>query len=267
MNRLDTLFSGLKDRGERALVCILPFGDPDLKTSFELAQLYVDCGVDIFEIVLPIESPPPEETAIPASVRRAITAEPRLEKYFEALAHIREIHPDVPIEVAAYTETIRSLGAIQFAETLAKAGIDAHLPTGSEAQADDFLSELDEALKSVGVYHIQFIPHPFEDAHLAKITKKAKGFVILQSYAQEDGSRPYIAQENKDIIQHIQATALKTPILLAYGIRSGDMGKKAIAMGVDGILVGTAVLQMAHHGSREDLTSLLVSLKSATLPD
>ena len=57
MNRLTKTLSDLKDNNKKALVAYLVAGDPDISSTIELMNLFVESGVDVIEIGVPFTDP------------------------------------------------------------------------------------------------------------------------------------------------------------------------------------------------------------------
>ena len=53
-NKVKSLFESLSKKGEKALICYIVGGYPDLETSKEIIKTLIDSGADIIEIGIPI---------------------------------------------------------------------------------------------------------------------------------------------------------------------------------------------------------------------
>ena len=80
-NRIAEKFSELAGRGERALVCYVVAGYPDVKTSQQVIDALVKGGADIIEIGIPFSDPiadgPTNQAASTSALGRGITPEKR----------------------------------------------------------------------------------------------------------------------------------------------------------------------------------------------
>ena len=52
-NKVKSLFESLSKKGEKALICYIVGGYPDLETSKEIIKTLIDSGADIIEIGIP----------------------------------------------------------------------------------------------------------------------------------------------------------------------------------------------------------------------
>ena len=57
---------------------------------------------------------------------------------------------------------------------------------------------------------------------------------------------------------------VKPPVILGYGIRDTDRVKEAIALGADGVLIGTAMVNYISKGDYGAFSKFIQSVKNAT---
>jgi tryptophan synthase alpha chain len=266
VNRLDVRKKAVMDRGEKILTCYLPLGDPDLKTSRKLIDIYKESGVDIVELGMPSNNPYLDSQQIAESNQRSFQAHPDYSEYFKAMKAIRRDFPDEPFEVMAYSDTVNDYGVERFVDSLSEAGIDGHLLADATIVAPDIIQDMDPLLEPLGIFRIRFMPHPFREDLLPDIGENGRGFVILQSIAGTSGERATVSEANQDLIKRIRSTETRAAILIAYGINNGKRAEEAVKLDPDGILVGTAMVERIATGDFDDLARIIMELKAATLP-
>jgi tryptophan synthase alpha chain len=264
MNRLDVRRKEVMDRGEKVLTCLLPLGDPDLDTSVKLIDLYLKAGVDVVELGMPSENPYLDSEQIAASNRRSFSAHPDYSEYLQMWKVIRAEYPDEPFEVMAYKDTVETIGMKQFADALAEADFDGHLLADAVVFKPELGESMDELLKPSNIYRIRFMPHPFREDLLPDISENGQGFTILQAIADEAGKREVVAEENRALIERIRSGGTRAAILIAYGINNGDRAREAVALGPDGILVGTSMVNRIADLDFPGLEAIISELKAAT---
>lgn len=266
MNRIEKRVKEVLARGEKYLMCYLPMGDPDLKTSRELVNLYMRAGVDLVELGLPSNDPYCDSRQIAESNQRSFKKEPNLKKYFETVREIRKDHPDEPFEVMAYSDFVKAYGVKNFVDELIAADIDAHLLADETVVQPDIVTEMDPLLLAAGMFRVRFMPHPFDESLLPDLGTNAVGVMIMQSFADKTGNRPYVAKENIALMKRIRDTGTKTKITFAYGIKNPVHTREAVELGPDGILVGTVMVEGIKAGDFKALEELIRGIKKATLP-
>lgn len=266
MNKIDIRIQDVLGRGEKFLCCVLPLGDPDLETSRNLLEIFLKSGVDIVELMLPSQDPYFDSQPIAESNRRALTAQSDYQMYFKAIAEIREDYPDEPFEVMTYSDVVKNVGISQFVDGLREAEVDAHLLADATAIAPDVVHDMDPLLEDAEIYRIRFMPHPFQESLLEDIGQNARGFMILQSIADEAGDRMSVAEGNRELITKIRATDTKAAIMLGYGINNPARAKEAVKVDPDGMIVGTAVIERIAAGDYSGLSELIRGIKDAMIP-
>ncbi len=266
MNRLDLRIQDVLGRGEKFLCCVLPLGDPDLKTSRHILEIFLQSGVDIVELMLPSQDPYFDSQPIAESNRRALTAHSDYQMYFKAIAEIRDNYPDEPFEVMTYSNVVKYVGIRQFVDVLCEAEVDAHLLADATAIAPDVIRDMDPLLEDAEVYRIRFMPHPFQENLLEDIGNHARGFMILQSIADESGNRINVAKGNRELVSRIRATGTQAAIMLGYGINNPTRAKEAVKVDPDGMIVGTAIIERIAAGDYRGLSELIRRIKDAIIP-
>lgn len=262
-NRIDQRFEEVLQRGEKVLVGLIPFGDPNLEVSEKLADVYIEAGADIVEFALPSDDPFVDSQQIKDSGARALSSEPDILKYLEVIKRIRAKYPDEPFEVMAYSDALKKAGLKDFVDGLAAADVDAHLLADSIYQEPAMIEELDQLLKEADIYRIRFMPHPFRDDLLPDVGENGRGFMILQSLTDPDGSRPTVKPGNKDLVERVRQTGTQASIILAYGIRDPQRTKEAVQTGADGIIVGTSFVEYIGDEDYDGLRQQIRSIKEA----
>ena len=265
MNKIDIKIKKVMGRGEKLLSCLLPLGDPDLKTSINLVEVYLKAGVDIVELGMPSQNPYLDSRQIAESNQRSFQAQPNLLKYFDTMVTIRKNFPDEPFEVMTYADSVKACGLSRFVDGLKEADIDAHLLADSTVISPDLVKDMDALLNPLSIYRIRFMPHPFRENLLDDIGKNGSGFMILQSMADPLGQRTRVAEGNQDLIARLRATKTQAGILLAYGINNPQRAEEALNLGPDGILVGSAMVDGIAAGNYTALANLIRGIKAVTL--
>ena len=83
MNRLTKRLADLKKQNKKALVAYLVAGDPDIESTLQLMNLFVESGVDVLEIGVPFTDPIAEGPIIQKAHDRALEKNISLTAIFE----------------------------------------------------------------------------------------------------------------------------------------------------------------------------------------
>ena len=265
MNRLDKRIEDVLMRDERFLCCLLPLGDPDLKASRALVELYLESGVDVVELVMPSRDPYLDSQQLSQSSMRAIRTEADCSEYFKTIKQIRQDYPNEPFEVMTYSDVVQGYGIARFVAGLVDADVDAHLLADATVIAPKIIDEMDPLLEAASIYRIRFMPHPFREDLLPDIAENGRGFMILQSITDERGGRPSVMEGNRELIDRVRDTGTRAPIMLGYGINNSIRAREAVNLGTDGIIVGSAIFAKIAAEDYIGLAALIKDIKAATI--
>jgi tryptophan synthase alpha chain len=253
-------------RGEKVLVSGVPVGYPDLDATRRVVEIYIRSGIDLVEFSMPSLIPYIDTKIIAESNIKALELEPELNKHLQLLAKIREDFPDEPFYMMAYADFIRKLGMERFVTSIREIGVESLELPDKEEKDPELWRKLDVSLEKAGIYRTYIFHHPFNRQFLDQVKNKTQGFVLLQSFADDQGKRPRVAPENKNIIAAMREAGLAVPIILGYGINNPERVKEAAQVGADGVIVGTAMIERLNKGDYDGLSSFIRDLKTATRP-
>ncbi len=71
-NKVNALFDKLSEKGEKALICYVVGGYPDIETSKEIVSTLIESGADIIEIGIPFSDPMADGPIIQAASLKAL---------------------------------------------------------------------------------------------------------------------------------------------------------------------------------------------------
>ena len=266
MKKIEKRMKEVLDRGEKVLVSGVPIGYPDVDATRKIVETYVRSGIDVVEFSMPSPNPYIDTKIIADSNIKALDSEPDLDKYFDVLFKVRGDFPDEPFYMMAYADIICKYGVERFVETIQNLGIDSLELPDKEETVPELVGQLDPLLKEAGIYRTYILQHPFNENYFNKIRNETRGFLLLQSVADALGKRDKVAPENKTIIDTMKRTGLEAVIILGYGINNPARVKEALAVGADGVIVGTAMIERISNGDLQVLSNFIREMKDATLP-
>ncbi len=267
MKKIEARMQEVLKRGEKVLLSGVPIGYPDLDTTRRIVEIYIRSGIDVVEFSMASPRPYIDTNIIAESNIKALQAEPALDKHLEALRRIRQDFPDEPFYMMAYADFIGGLGTKRFVSCIQEIGVDALELPDKEETVPELVAELDALLGQADIYRTYILHHPFNESFFAAIKDKARGFVLLQSFADAMGKRDRVAPENQHIMEAMRQAGLRAAIILGYGINRPERVKEATAIGADGVIVGTAMIERINEGDYNGLSQFIRQMKEATLPE
>jgi tryptophan synthase alpha chain len=221
------------------LVVYFSLGDPAVAP--DLLDVYADEGVDVAECGWPARRPYLDGPDVAASMARAVAPEAAWE--------------------AARAASVRTL-LMAYAEPEgppldAVAGAWGLLAVA--APDDPRRLALEAAAQTAGACVCAFLPLPLTPADVLA-ARGAGGYVMLQAAPGVTGPRPTLDPANAGRLADLRAQGVSAPIVLGFGVSNGEQARAAVALGADGVVVGSAALRAALQG-RAALAKLLRDLR------
>ncbi len=254
MNRIEKLFSELREKSGKALIAYITAGDPSLEVTEALIPALAAAGVDVMEVGVPFSDPTADGPVIQAAAQRALKNSVTLEKVLEMIKRTRRML-EIPVILFGYYNPIFSYGIEKFALLAKDAGVDGILVVDlppEEAQ------ELRRYTDPAGIDFISLIAPTTDDERIEKVTAQAQGFIYYISVTGVTGTKK---PETSDIIKDVARIRRFTnlPIAVGFGISTPRQARE-IAPHADGVVVGSAFVQLIDKNRER---GHLVSLVSA----
>ncbi len=235
MNRLDQKLAS----GHPILACYLPVGDPLI--AQELADIYVECGVDIVELGMPSPNPHLDGKDVSASMARSIATGNDIQALAAMAARIKS-HADGPACICmCYSDF----------------GIDAALSASAYDNIDGLLMlELHKRPDAAKIHtemrarDIRSISLISADVTPRDLTAAATGdgYLMLQAASGVTGPRVFLDPCNAQKISRLRAAGLRQKILLGFGIGTAEQAAEGIGLGADGVVIGSMCVRKALDG-------------------
>lgn len=243
-DRLARLFDGLREKGEGAFVPFVNLCDPDAATSEVVIEALIAGGADALELGIPFSDPCADGPVIQASAVRALASGATTAGCFEVLARIRAKHPDIPVGLLVYINLVTAPGVEVFFKKAAEAGADAVLIADLPIAMREAEPEWDRAAQAAGLHLIAIAPPELDDARAEAIAERSTGYVYLLGRAGITGTdkKGHLSQSVVKKLRDRKAA----PLLLGFGISTPDDVAAAVAGGADGVIAGSAVVQIVN---------------------
>jgi len=246
-NRIDEKFADLKKRGEKAFVAYVTAGDPDLKTTQEIALALEQSGVDILEVGVPFSDPTADGPVIQEASQRALRSGATLSRILDMIEKLRETS-QVPIVLFSYFNPIFSFGAEAFAKRASRAGVDGILVVDLPPEEADELKKFTDPL---GIKFVYLLAPTSGEQRIRAVAGKASGFLYYISVTGVTGTQlPQADQIEADIRIIRKYTSI--PVVSGFGISSADVAG-SIAEKADGIVIGSAFMKIIGDGPADNL--------------
>lgn len=235
------------------LGCYLQAGDPALPG--DMVQIYRDCGVDLLEFGLPCADPFLDGAVIEQAMTRAIAAGFSEAVAREELAEARSIFTPRPIVVVTY-------GAADLTRLRNDAGqwlFDARLDLGRLVMSH--APGRHRAAAPVSPPAAGFVSYQCSESELAA-ARDASLYVMLQAMPGRTGGVATLGADVAAKVRRLKTAGIRVPVLLGIGISTPQLAAQAVALGADGVIIGSRCLAEALRGS-DALRRFVMSVREA----
>lgn len=261
MGRIDAVFSRLK---RPAFIGFVVAGDPDKESSIRAARALTEGGTDILELGIPFSDPVADGPTIQKADERSLAAGTRMDTVFEIVREIRK-ESDVPIVFLTYYNMVYRRGIDRFYKEAHDAGVDGILIADMPVEESDDVYNF--AIRH-GIDPIFLITQTTSDERINKIAARARGYLYLVAVLGVTGVREEVSAGAIELLQRVRKhTSL--PLALGFGISTPEHAKTCADAGADGIIVGSAIVEIIEknlndpHTMEQDLRAYVTRMKNA----
>jgi len=237
--RISDKFSELKKKKEGALIAYICAGDPTPDATKEYVTALVRGGADIIELGLPFSDPTADGPTIQAGIERALNGGMTPDIYFRTVASLK-MH--IPLVVMTYYNIIFKRGLEKFVKDCSASGISGiivpDLPPEESGELAGFCKKNDVDL-------IFLVAPTTTNERLKRILTEGKGFIYLVARLGVTGARSDVAASTRELIERVITT---TPKAVGFGISNGKQAAEIIRSGADGVIVGSAFVDIIASG-------------------
>ncbi|HXV46413.1 MAG TPA: tryptophan synthase subunit alpha [Nitrososphaera sp.] len=239
-NRISEKFAELARRGERALICYVVAGYPDIKTSQKVIESLVKGGADIIEIGIPFSDPIADGPTIQAASHSALERGVTPEKALELAKSVRKKYPKLPLLAMTYYNILVHPGVEKFMSQSKARGIDGFiLPDVPVEEAQEYAA----AASKLGLATVFLASPNTTHARLERIVGSSSGFLYLVSVYGITGARKSFEDYTLNAIKGVkEAAGCKVPVAVGFGISTPAHARFMIGAGADAVIVGSAII-------------------------
>ncbi len=247
-------FRELKAKKEGALIAYICAGDPTPEKTKEYVEALVRGGTDIIELGLPFSDPVADGPTIQAGIERALAGGMTPDVYFETVG---SLSVNIPLVVMTYYNLIFRRGLEKFVKDCVSSGISGIIVPDLPAEES---GELAAFCKKHGVDLIFLVAPTTTEARMKRILSRGTGFIYLVARLGVTGARADISKSTRELIKRVKTT---TPKAVGFGISNGEQTCEIIHAGADGVIVGSAFVDIIAGGdnAEQGLEALARELK------
>jgi tryptophan synthase alpha chain len=217
----------------KQLVAYVTAGFPDKQFTFDLTSALKEAGVDKLELGIPFSDPVADGPIIEAANLKALQNGFKIETLFEISSAVA---PQLETYWMGYFNPFYHKGMETFVQKAVEYDVKGFIiPDLPYEEALPYLPLMNQHQRAL----VSFVAPTDSKERIAKIVKDAKGFIYLVAYAGITG-----AHASEDLSKTIQAIkeASQTPLFVGFGVN--EKTAKERARGVDGVIVGSAFVEV-----------------------
>ncbi len=225
----------------KKLVAYITTGYPSLSFTVDMALSLAEAGVDTLELGMPFSDPVADGPVIERANLKALEGGFKLDHLFEASA---QIAPHIDTLWMGYFNPFYHKGMAYFIDQAKQSGVNGFIiPDLPLEEARPYKPMMQDANLAL----IDFIAPTDSKARIQEIVTDAQKFIYLVAYAGITGSGK--SEDLQGIITDIKEFT-KTPVYVGFGVNEKTAKEKA--KGVDGVIVGSAFVQVLLDDSLND---------------
>jgi len=244
VSRLSAAFAAARDQGRAALVTFVTAGDPSHEATVEILTALVEGGADVIELGIPFTDPMADGPAIQAANLRSLGAGTRTADVLAIACEFRNRHPEVPLVLMGYANTMTRPDPARFAALAENAGVDGIICVDIPPEEADTLAPFGD----YGLDVIRLATPTTDAARLPAVLEGASGFVYYVSVAGITGLQQAAQASIEEAVGKLKA-ATDLPIAVGFGVRTPEQAA-AIGRVADGVVVGSAIVDLVgQHGA------------------
>lgn len=251
MTTLQRAIETVTTANEKAFIPYMMAGDGGLDTIKQQILFLQQHGATAIEVGIPFSDPVADGPTIQAAGLRALEAGANLRNILAEIASFKEeVH--VPLVVMTYLNPIIRYGIEAFVEAAEAANIKGLIVPDMPLEEADMLTD---ALAGHDIALVQLISLTSPAARIEKLAAAAQGFIYAVTVNGITGTR-----DGFDEALHEHLSALKSvaeiPVLAGFGISTREH-VEAMNRSVDGVIVGSAIVEAFHEQRLADIKALL----------
>ena len=240
-NRIDNKFNELKSKNEKALICYVVAGYPDILTSEHIITSLINGGADIIEIGIPFSDPIADGSTIQYAIQNSLISGTTPNMCLELASRIRKTFPNIPLIIMTYSNILYRKGYIQFAQKAKECGIDGFIiPDIPIEESKEYLN----TMRNIGMSTIFLVSPNTSEKRLKMISRICTGFLYAISVYGTTGERQGFDEYTIESIKRVKnVIADKLPLAVGFGISHPQHVKYMIEAGADAVIIGSAIIK------------------------
>lgn len=252
MNIISKILSNKRKNCSCALIPFIVAGYPSISLTMELLLLLDSKEVDVIELGIPYSDALADGPVIQNASKIALSQGIYINEVLNILEKATSMIK-TPIIIFTYYNPVLSRGVEKFIREISFSGAKGLIIPDLPIEETDYLVFLCNYYK---LELILFISPTSSQHRIKKILTKSPGCLYIVSRTGVTGLKHSINNNLKILFKHIKSTTNKS-IMLGFGISNSDQASIMSKWDIDGIVMGTAFIQLLSNNSNEANSSIV----------
>ncbi len=240
MSRLQQTFADARAEGRTALICYLMAGVPSIEEFVNMAMACFEGGADVLEIGVPFSDPLADGPVIQRAALRALENGVTPPMVLEMIKELRK-RTDRPLVLMGYYNPIFRMGEEGFVNACLEAGADGLIVPDLPLHESVSLRHI---CREMGLDLVQLSTPLTPDDRNRELARATSGFLYMVTRTGVTGKGSAVAEDLQRMIKRTRSIDGDVPLAAGFGISSPEQVVAARAMGVDGVIVGSALVTL-----------------------
>ncbi len=255
-HRISDAFQRVAAEGRAAFIPYLCGGDPDFDRSLAACRGVLAGGADLLEIGVAFSDPLADGPTNQRAAERALTAGMTPARTLELVRAVRA-GSTVPVILYIYYNLIFAWGEEDFARAAVEAGVDALLVLDLPPEES---ADLRAICGRAGLGLVFIVAPTTPPERLPIIAQAATSFLYYVSRTGVTGVTASLAVDLRERVGAIRAVT-SLPVVVGFGVSTPEQ-VAAVAAAADGVVVGSALVNILAERASEPAESIANSLES-----
>jgi tryptophan synthase alpha chain len=262
-NRYQKRFQSLKAQNQKAFMPFTILGWPTPDVSMAILEGMIQGGASMLELGLAFSDPAADGPVIQAAALETLESGFKVKDSVALIRRIRLVDEEIPIGLLVYYNMVLAQGIDRFFSTMAEAGVDGVLIADLPPEN---IGEIKEAAQKAGIQIIFIVSTLTTPERLQAILKHAGGFLYVVSRLGITGVDARYDIALPDLLKTI-ARVTEIPTCVGFGISTPEQAHTMTALGADGVITGSQVIQEVNRLRLKEGDPCLESFKSQEAGD
>ncbi len=248
MNRVESIFSSLKQDGKKAIMPFLVAGHPTLTDTAEAIKCMSEQGADVIEIGIPFSDPIADGPVISEAMHEVLERGVAPSNIMEMVKGVREHVSAALIAMVSYS-IVKKCGSTAFIDDLKTAGFDGVIIPDIDVEE---AKELSSYCQSIGLTFTMLIAPTTTEERLNELVSLSSGFLYLLARVGLTGEQSELP-DLEDRIAKLR-TVTDLPIAVGFGISTREQVAQ-VHQHADAAIVGSALVRRMNESEHPSETA------------